>query len=361
MIIRTASRLIVTIVAALIVTALGIASVSISAGAQDFKPFKLNIIGNVSGIPQSKEIERPIFTGLKKKSNGRIDVQFRTFQELGMKGDEMARLASRGNFDIVALLGGYVSGDAPFFIGVDIPGLAASLEDAKAHSEAYRGVLDTYLQEHLNVKLLTIWPYPLQILYCREPVSSLEELKGKRIRVHSTVLARLVESIGGVAVTIPFAEVYTSLQRGVADCAATSTLAGMTQKWFEVTKQLVTLPLGWAISAHVAHKDFWNGLEPGARNFLAKEMAEMEKQLWDMARDRGEDAKSCMMGGPCKYGIPGGSMTLYELNKAEIKTVQGIVSGTVLADWATQCAEKYEPCVPEWNKTIGKVLGIEIK
>ncbi len=356
MITHTAERLFVGIVAAV-----GIALMSASAGAQDFKPFKLNIIGNVSGIPQSKEIERPLFTGLEKKSNGRIDVQFRTFQELGMKGDEMARMAARGNFDIVALLAGYISGDAPFFIGVDVPGLAASLEDAQAQVEAYREVLDKYLQEHLNVKLLTIWPYPLQVLYCREPISSLDDLKGKRIRVHSTVLARLVESIDGIAVTIAFSEVYTSLQRGVADCAATSTLAGMTQKWFEVTKQLVTLPLGWAISAHVAHKGFWDGLEPGARDFLAKEMAAMEKSLWDMARDRGEDAKSCMMGGACKYGVPGGSMTLYELNEAEISKVRGIVSGTVLADWATECSKRYKPCVPQWNNTIGKLIGVEIK
>jgi TRAP-type C4-dicarboxylate transport system substrate-binding protein len=343
-----------------LVAVLGITSSPFATKAQDFEPFELNVIGNVAGIPQSQEIERPIFEGLKEASDGRIDVRFRTFQELGMQGPEMARLASRGSFDIVALLAGYISGDAPFFIGVDIPGLAASLDEAKAQSEAYRKVLDEYLQEHLNVKLLTLWPYPLQILYCREPVDSLDDLKGRRIRVHSTALSTLVEAIGGIAVSIPFAEVYTSLQRGVADCAATSSVAGNTQKWYEVTQQIVTLPLGWAISAHVAHKDFWEGLEPGAREFLAGQMATMEQQLWDMARERGEDALSCNMGGECQYGTKG-KMDLYRLSDAEIAKVRDIVANSVLANWAEECSAAYEPCVAKWNDTIGEVIGVTVE
>jgi TRAP-type transport system periplasmic protein len=331
-----------------------------AAAAQDFKPLKLNIVGNVANIPQSNEIEAPVFNGLATKSGGKVQVRFRTFQELGMKGEEMTRLASKGAFDIVALLGGYVSGDAPFFIGSDIPGLAATLEDAKKQNDAYREVLDKYMQQHLNVKLLTLWPYPLQILYCRDPVKSLDDLKGKRIRVHGTALSDLVKGIGGVAVAIPFAEVYTSLQRGVADCAATSTVAGNAQKWYEVSNQLVTLPLGWAISAHVANKGFWDKLEPGARAFLTKEMAGMEKQLWDMARDRGEDGLNCNMGKDCKFGTKG-KMNLYRLTQPELTKVRSLVADSILLDWAKECTSKYAPCKAEWNQTIGKTIGVSIK
>jgi TRAP-type C4-dicarboxylate transport system substrate-binding protein len=277
-----------------------------------------------------------------------------------MKGDEMTRLASQGSFDIVALLAGYVSGDAPFFIGSDIPGLAATLEDAKKQTDAYREVLDKYLQQHLNVKLLTIFPYPLQVLYCRDPVKSLEDLKGRRIRVAGTALSNLVKAIGGIAVDVAFAEVYTALQRGVADCAWTSSVAGNSQKWYEVSKYLVVMPLGWSISAHVANKNFWDKLEPGARDFLTKEMATMEKALWDMARDRGDDALSCNMGESCKYGTKG-AMKLYRLTPAELTKVRGLVADSVLPDWAKECTAKYPPCKQDWNNTIGKVAGVSIK
>ncbi|MBI4183135.1 MAG: TRAP transporter substrate-binding protein [Proteobacteria bacterium] len=340
---------------------LAVALAPAGAGAQDFKPFKLNAVGNVMGVPQFTEVEKPIFEGLKEKSNGRIEVRFRGFHELGMKGDEMIRLASRGNFDIVALLAGYISGDAPFFIGIDIPGLAPTLEDARKQSDAYRDVLDKYLQEKFNLTLLAVWPNPLQILWCRDPVNSLDDLKGKRIRVHSTALAALVKGIGGVYVSIPFAEVYTAMQRGVADCAATSTVAGNAQKWYEVTNHFVTLPLGWATTTHVAYKGFWDGLEPGAREFLKKEISRMEQALWDLARDRGEDGLNCSLGKECKYGTKGAMKSVYRLTSADLARVRDIVSGSVLSDWAADCAKTYQPCAKQWNDTIGKVVGISIK
>lgn len=49
------------------------------AAAQDFKPLRLNIVGNVANIPQSNEIEAPVFNGLSAKSGGKVQVRFRTF------------------------------------------------------------------------------------------------------------------------------------------------------------------------------------------------------------------------------------------------------------------------------------------
>lgn len=332
------------------------------AAAQDFKPLTINVVGNIGNIPQTTVVERPAFTGLPEKSGGKITVRFRTFQDLGMNGSELLRITARGDFDVASLIAGYISGDAPFFMGVDVPGLAPTLDDAHKQAEAYRGVLEDYMAKQQNVKLLTVFPSPLQILYCRDPVTSLADLKGRRIRVHATVLATLVEKIGGIAVSIPYAEVYTSLQRGVADCAATSTTGGNQAKWFEVSKHLVTLPLGWAISAHVANKRFWDGLEPGARAFLEKEMKSMEGALWDLARDRGNDGLSCNMGGPCKYGVnQGASMTLYKLTDAELAKVREVVADSVLANWAKDCSAVFAPCIEEWNKTVGKVTSVVAK
>jgi TRAP-type C4-dicarboxylate transport system substrate-binding protein len=342
---------------------LGVASLqSGPAAAQDFKPFTINVVGNIANIPQVVVVERPAFTGLPEKSGGKITVRYRSFQDLSMNGSELLRLTARGDFDIASLIAGYISGDAPFFMGVDVPGLAPTLEDAQKQAVAYRAALEDYMAKQQNVKLLTLYPSPLQVLYCRDPVANLGDLKGRRIRVHATVLATLVEQIGGIAVSIPFAEVYTSLQRGVADCAATSTAAGNLSKWFEVSKHLVTLPLGWAISAHVASVRFWDRLEPGARALLEKEMKTMESALWDLARDRGNDGLSCNMGGPCKHGVnQGASMQLYKLTEPELAKIREIVAGSVLASWAKDCTAVFKPCVEEWNKTVGQVTGVAAK
>src|SRR5690606_38223530 len=148
--------------------------------------------------------------------------------------------------------------------------------------------------------------------------------------------SEMVNNLGAIAASVPFAEVYTSLQRGVVDCAATSTVAGNAQKWYEVSDTVIKLPLGWGMSGHVAYKPFWEGLDPGAQSFLLSEMERMEGLLWDMARDRGEDALSCNMGGECRYGGTPGEMKLYELDQSEVENVRNIVAESVLPDWAAQ-------------------------
>jgi TRAP-type C4-dicarboxylate transport system substrate-binding protein len=344
--------------AALAVAVLAISS-SFSATAQDVEPFRLNVLGTIGTIPQTTEVERPGFTGIPAKTGGKVDVRYRSFQDLGLKGDEMLRLVSRGDFDIGSLIAGYISGDSPFFMGVDVPGLAPTLEAAKAQTDAFRGVLDAHMGEKFNLKVVAVFPSPLQVLYCREPISSLAELKGKRIRVHATALSTLVQQLGGTAVSIAFAEVYTSLQRGVADCAATSTAGGNNAKLFEVTKQMVVLPLGWAMSAFVANKTYWDGLKPGQRALLEGELKQMDQKLWDIARDRGEDALNCNMGKDCKYGTnKGASMTVYWPTADELKAVRDIVGKSVLVDWAKECSSSYAPCVEKWNETVGKVAGV---
>lgn len=330
------------------------------AAAQDFAPFSVTVVGNVASVPQSPLIERPHFEGLNEASGGRVDVRFRTFEELSLDGSELVRLVSRGAFDMVALQLGYISGDAPFVLGVDIPGMAPTLEDARAQSAAYFDVLDAYLQENYQTKLLAIWPYPVQVFFCNKPVAGLDDLVGLRIRVTSSALSTLTEQVGGVAATVPFGEVYSALQRGLIDCAAASAVGGNGQKWYEVSTHLYVLPLGWGINAHVANLDFWNGLEPGAREFLTAQVDAMNEALWQMAEERGSDGISCNTGGACTYGTSG-AMTLVEATEEDTARVQEIVAATVLPAWADDCEAVFPACKAEWNGTIGALVGIEVE
>ena len=54
-------------------------------------------------------------------------------------------------------------------------------------------------------------------LMCREKVNSLDDIKGKRIRVTGS-LGRWAEYLGGVPVSMTSADMVESLQRGVLDC-----------------------------------------------------------------------------------------------------------------------------------------------
>ena len=59
-------------------------------------------------------------------------------------------------------------------------------------------------------------------LLCKDPVTSIDDLKGRKFRVGAANFGRFVETYGGVQVAIPANEMYDAMAQGVVDCAVLS-------------------------------------------------------------------------------------------------------------------------------------------
>lgn len=330
----------------------------VSANAAD--EVRIRVLGNYGNQPHSAEVEKPFFTKtLPDASGGRFAVEFRTVDEVGLKGNEIARLLEQGGFDIVAMQLGFVSGDIPFATGMDVPGMAADVEAYRRVMEVAKEPFGELLRSKYKGELLALWPYPAQIIFCNGPVSGTQDLKGKKIRVYSTALSQIVEGLGGIGVTVPFQEVYQALQRGVVDCAISGSIGGNSQKWFEVSTHLFNLPVGWGPVAHAANSDFWNGLSEEDRAVLKEQAAVLEDGLWALTKERDSDSVNCNTGGECKYGVKA-SMILVQPSQEDLKAVQEVVSKNILAAWAKDCSAVMPDCTKTWNATIGAEIGVSI-
>ncbi|MEJ8574192.1 C4-dicarboxylate TRAP transporter substrate-binding protein [Microbaculum marinum] len=109
---------------------------------------------------------------------------------------------------------------------------------------------------------------------CASPVFDLSQAAGKKFRTAGAAQVDFVEKIGGIAVSVPFSEVYTGLQRGSLDCALvdpTTLIVG--PKLAEVASDVTELPVGIIIGASwVYNKSFWRGLPVEDRRILMDQM-----------------------------------------------------------------------------------------
>ncbi len=109
---------------------------------------------------------------------------------------------------------------------------------------------------------------------CASPVYDLSQAAGKKFRTAGAAQVDWVESIGGIAVSVPFSEVYTGMQRGSLDCALvdpTTLIVG--PKLAEVASDVTQIPVGIIIGASwVYNKSFWRGLPVEKRRILMDEM-----------------------------------------------------------------------------------------
>jgi len=320
----------------------------------------ITVLGGFSNQYQNAEIEKPFFESLDEVTDGEITARFRSIDELGLTGYDAFRQLQSGAFQIMAISPGYVSGDDPFVLGFDLPGIMPELETARAVADAYREPLNERVRAMFDGEVLAVWPYPASMLFCRGEIDGLEDLQGRKVRVSSPALNDLVSYFGATGVTLPFSEVYPSLQRNLVDCATAASLSGYQANWHEVTDTLFTLPLSWTLQLHVANGGFWDGLSGEQRASLTAAFKDMEDEMWSVAGKATAEGIACSTStGPCSFGEPAG-MALAEYDEQDVRLLEAAVQEVVLPTWGAECNAVYPDCTTVWTETVGEVTGFSI-
>lgn len=323
--------------------------------AQDLAKTEFTYVGTWGNLSLYNKVEKPFWgETIPEKSGGAINVTVQPFTELGLKGNEILRLLRNGVLDMSATLLSYVGGDIPEAEAVDLAGITRDIDEAHRVSDAYKPVLAEVFEKEYGVKLVAIIPYHAQIVWCRQPIDSLEDFKGLKVRSSGRSQGDMIEALGGTPVGMAFGEVVPALEKGVVDCAITGALSGNLAKWHQTTTHLYPLPVNWAITFVAANLDFWNGLDPEVRAFLEAEVEAWEDSAWESGRSETADGISCNTGGECKDGNVAG-MTLSEVKNDDYDRMREIMETVVLPGWAERCGSD---CAARWNETAGAVLGL---
>ncbi|MBF8999016.1 MULTISPECIES: TRAP transporter substrate-binding protein [Vibrio] len=318
----------------------------------------LAVVGSWSSLPLNKQFENPFWTQtLEKDSNNEFVAQMTTHDQMGVGGGDVFRMLGDGVFDVGMTVADYAVSDAPALEALDVPLIATTVDEAHKVVDAARPMVEEVFKKTFNSKVLAIVPYPPQVIFCKTPVSSLADLKGKKIRASGRMTANFLEALGAQSVNIAFGEVPGALQRGVLDCAVTGAGSGYSAGWWEVASHLVTLPVGgWDPVVTAINMDKWNALSAKQQAFLQKEVTEkFEKPVWDDAKVSVKEDVACLTGnGKCSKG-PTRNMTLVVPSDADKKKARDIVENKVLPDWAARAGSKW---TKEWNDSVGKLTHL---
>ena len=335
-------------------TALAALAISAAPALAD-GPVVLNAVGTWSNLTNYVKHEEPFFNShLAEASNGEIIGKIQSQSGLGLKGFEIMRLVKNGVFDFAFGLPGYVAAENAIFEGADLSTLTQDIDTQRAVSDAYFGTLEEAFAEIYNAKLLMLYPFPSQTLWCNGEVNGIADLEGKKIRVYSTTLGDFVEGVGGTSVTVAFSEVIPALEKGVVDCAITGTMSAYTANWNQVATHAYTLRVGWGLAFGAMNTDKWNSLTEEQQAFLTAEIAALNDAMWAETATEDDVAIACITGGACEIG-EAGSMTLVEPSAEDLALRDKIATDVVLARWAERCGAD---CAAKWNETVGPILGL---
>ena len=317
--------------------------------------------GLVSTHKFHTKMEKEFYEGLSEKTGIPLAMNFNPLDVVGVNMQDTLRMVRTGAFDIVESTVGAAARDDAFLEGVDLIGVSTSMEQLKEAIDAFRPALEKRVAEKFNAKVLTLWPYGPQVFYCNAEITSVESLKGLKVRSYTPTMSSLLEAVGATPVTLSFKEVYPSLQRGVVDCAITSPTSGNTGNWPEVTTHFLPLGISWSVNGHFMNLDTWNKFSDAEKAKLEAEFATFQQGFWDLAAKNNGWAIACNTGGEGCENYKSFGMKLVEPSAADQAAVTKATMEKVLPGWAESCNASFSECTSIWNDTVGKVRGITLE
>ena len=217
---------------------------------------------------------------VNKRGKGKVEIKFLGGPEV-VKPFEQFQALRTGIADMTQTAGAY-------FVGETIEGAALDMLDPTDFDRYLKGLRGTEALEIINqayreksgVRALGIMVGGTGFRFMMaKPINGLEDLKGKRIRVFGTQGAKVVQHFGGSPQTIPPAELYPALQRGVVDGAIRAPDDAWSFGERDIYKGMIATPaqlsLGWAYIAIRA----WDKLPPDVQQLLSTVAAEFDPQV----------------------------------------------------------------------------------
>jgi TRAP-type C4-dicarboxylate transport system substrate-binding protein len=338
--------------------AVGLLVTAATAQAAGQPKTNVKVIGYFSNLAQTKRVERPFFTEkLAKDSNGRVTAEYNNLDVLGVNDFQILHMTQLGVTDFAASDISKMAGEDPVFEGCDLAGITSDIHTARKACEVWKPVMAEAMKKKFNTGLMLLAPNPPIVFWCRDKISGLSDLKGKKVRAFNKTQTDLLTAVGGETVIMAFPEVVAALQRGVLDCALTGTLSGNTAGWPEVSKYLFPLNMGWSIAYEGANLKTWNKFSPEVKAFFTKEFKQLEDDMWKIGAQATDEGVNCSIGkGTCTLGKKG-SMTLVKISPEDDARRKQLVQDVVLLKWGKRCGKT---CAQKWNATVGKVVGLEI-
>ncbi|MFE3838229.1 TRAP transporter substrate-binding protein DctP [Pseudogemmobacter sonorensis] len=216
---------------------------------------------------------------IDQATDGRVSI---TVSDSLVAPNQVAGAVRDGRLPMSAALHTYISAEEPRMGIFNLPGLINNIDEYVQVREAFwREDVKTIWGERWNAEMLADGAWCPTALFSKTPIHSVEDFKGKRIRIHNPQTAELLSALGGLPVPMPTSEMVPALERGVIDGGFTSICVGAAMELPRVAPHVQDWAMspvtGWVI---LVNKDTWAELPDDVKAQMSAALAELEDEAF---------------------------------------------------------------------------------
>ncbi|WP_423798628.1 TRAP transporter substrate-binding protein DctP [Neobacillus sp. SAB-20_R2A] len=206
---------------------------------------------------------------VEQKTNGRIKVNITHSSTLGTANNALKDIQG-GVYDL-AYIAPSLHADTELF-PLTIGTLPFAIPNAEVGTRVMEKFAKTYgeFNNFIPLGMITSDPY---MLYSRNSVKKIEDVKNRKYRITGKNDAILYEAWGVTPVSIPIADVYESIQKTTIDGLFFSAVGGVGGKYYEVAPNLLNLPFMVQPLSFGLNKGFYDQLPQDLQKMMKEELA----------------------------------------------------------------------------------------
>jgi len=192
--------------------------------------------------PESAQIERFAEDVNTALADADFSIEVYHGGSLGLPNTDLLRVVPTGAVEMSLMWANYLGRDAPALGSVFVQGAISTVDEL---TEVLPVAQEIYEEEYDEWGVTTVGFVAIPTLsvsvFCRdEPVNTLEDLRGVKLRVWAREQVETFTRLGVAAQIVPQEDLYVALRTGVVDCALYPALYAHTISLQEVTEGCVS-------------------------------------------------------------------------------------------------------------------------
>lgn len=218
---------------------------------------------------------------VEEYTNGEVKITVHAGSSL-VKGNPL-KAVKDGTVAMTDMFLPFTAGGGKAFGISALPFIASSYDDAYKLYEISKPTYEKVAKKW-NQKMLYVVSWPPTGLYTKKPINEVADFSDVKARTYDKNSANFVKMVGGNAVALPAAEIYSALQTGMVNAVVTSSASGKDGKFWEVLSNYTQINYAYPLEAVTINLDYWKSLTKKQQEAMLKAAKEIEANQWEASK-----------------------------------------------------------------------------
>ncbi|MBZ9567736.1 TRAP transporter substrate-binding protein [Modicisalibacter tunisiensis] len=266
---------------------------------------------------------------VKELTDGQVDITLHTGGSLGFRSADNFYAVADNAVQIADSLSGTLGGIDPIFLLSSLPFVADDVESAHRLYDIARPEYAKVFEDN-NQILLYASPWPASGIWSKNPVTSMQDLQGLKIRSYDRNGTETLMNAGASPVKLSWADVVPQLATGGIEAVLTSAEAGANGSFWEHLNDFSAI--NYAVPLNMVHmnRDAFDDLSEANQQAILQAAKETDAHNWEVVKQR------------------------LKKNYAQLREHQVAIHDPIPPEFQASLEKAAKPVVENWIETAGE-------